>query len=418
MPLEPCFDYYEINTSDVWYFEQQAFFNTPTEEGHVRGVLGSLQKVLRNKVRPIRYQSDFTTEESQRYFNRKRQQYLDSWPDIEQAMRMDFFVEQGKLYDYNQPVILQPDWVDFDWWFAMKLRQYHLKQVAIPDFLSFQLDRSFTGNQQNFKRFLVLLLRQYQPQFFSETLTLTIQDWITELDNQVEQSQRQLTTKMSERATEPKPESSIPKLENSAIIPEGKSAPKQEETTPVISNEDATQNIINPVEKSSQPALELSTEPTSITQEKKIKSGLTKGEAKRYYAFASYLLKAYDKDRFYFRDNMDRMLDVLIALKKEPHPFIDPKTPMENFFAIFQRKKIWKRKRVKWMGTNKELQVFVHYLNNESKKIEALKHDIWITTLKCFVNKDGKDYSENQLKNASGKQQDRYQTLKDILSKL
>jgi hypothetical protein len=50
----------------------------------------------------------------------------------------------------------------------------------------------------------------------------------------------------------------------------------------------------------------------------------------------------------------------------------------------------------------------------ESQKIENLKNDIWLTTACCFVDKNGNDFSDTQLRTASGKNLNR----KDGLSKI
>lgn len=158
--------------------------------------------------------------------------------------------------------------------------------------------------------------------------------------------------------------------------------------------------------------IEVPTEPTAPAKRS------NKGEEGRKAEFDSFLLKSFENDRLYFDKANNKALGVFRELLKQKKPFIDSKTTRENFFNIFKNKKISAKNRVVWLGTNKELQLFVKLLNYNLKLIVDLKNDIWVTTPKCFVKRNGQSFKEAQLKNASGKNTKRYKTLEDILSGL
>ena len=107
-------------------------------------------------------------------------------------------------------------------------------------------------------------------------------------------------------------------------------------------------------------------------------------------------------------------LDLAFQLLKE-HAFIDTATELEQFKTIFRNKEITPQKRIKWIGSTKELQWFIKELMYESQKIVDLKNDIWLITASCFVDKNGKEFMDSQLRTASGKRLKRKDQLVQIV---
>lgn len=141
-----------------------------------------------------------------------------------------------------------------------------------------------------------------------------------------------------------------------------------------------------------------------------------KGERKMQEDFNSFLLKAFVENPKYFIINANEQLEILVQLKK--NGFIDSVTTPSQFQSIFQNKSISTKKQIIWQGSVKELQWFVKYLVYDSKKVVDLKNDIWLVTAKCFSHKNGTEYSDTQLRNASGKRIQRKELLESILENL
>ena len=130
----------------------------------------------------------------------------------------------------------------------------------------------------------------------------------------------------------------------------------------------------------------------------------------------SLQLEALRNQANYFQSNIHSFLEAFQSLKELG--FIDGDTDLEQFKDIFRNKKINPKKRIKWIGSIKELQWFIKELMYESQKIENLKNDIWLTTASCFVDKNGNDLSDTQLRTASGKKLNRKDEIIKIVNLL
>jgi hypothetical protein len=60
----------------------------------------------------------------------------------------------------------------------------------------------------------------------------------------------------------------------------------------------------------------------------------------------------------------------------------------------------------------------MNYLVKDLKKVELHENDIWLVAVKCFVDKDGKEFKTDQLRKASGDNYKRQKLLESILAKI
>ncbi|MCK8479759.1 hypothetical protein MUY34_03955 [Flavihalobacter algicola] len=141
-----------------------------------------------------------------------------------------------------------------------------------------------------------------------------------------------------------------------------------------------------------------------------------KTERKMKGEINSFLLKSLESNPDYFKRVQNRELFYKVYSKLKEGKFIASNTPFDDFIAIFSNKKISKRNRIIWKGRYVELQWFVKYLVYHLKKVVDLKNDIWNITVKCFVNKEGKEFYNKQLSDAKGKPYQRKALLEEILS--
>jgi len=69
-------------------------------------------------------------------------------------------------------------YIDFDFWFALKLRQFESKLSEIKNFLNFQLEANFNNSIIELAEFLKISIRQYQSKFLKKRVVETLKDWI------------------------------------------------------------------------------------------------------------------------------------------------------------------------------------------------------------------------------------------------
>lgn len=89
----------------------------------------------------------------------------------------------------------------------------------------------------------------------------------------------------------------------------------------------------------------------------------------------------------------------------------------ENFQKLFSGIGVSKSKRFIWCGDNIYLKLFVHYLI-KTDKIEPMGNENWTTTIKCFLNKKGKEFTIAQLQHANGGTEKRVSLLYSIVDSL
>jgi len=132
--------------------------------------------------------------------------------------------------------------------------------------------------------------------------------------------------------------------------------------------------------------------------------------------YSSLKLRELSTNPNYFQKNSHTLNAVLKQL--EDNDFIRKGTLFTDFKRIFKDSNIPENKRIIWTGTNKDLQWFMNYLAKVSKKIEYHKDDIWVVASKCFVDKDGKEFATNSLRQANGDDIERQKLLESILAKI
>ncbi len=133
----------------------------------------------------------------------------------------------------------------------------------------------------------------------------------------------------------------------------------------------------------------------------------------KYSVCHSFILKAHQTDKEYFKKNVVIILDTFQELKKN---FFSDDTNFDQFKLILTGSLIKPHDRIDWTGSFIELNIFVKLLNYDLKKIVPIKNGLWETTAKCFT-KNGAEIRPEQISKANGKT-DREEILNLILQKL
>ncbi|WP_299244156.1 hypothetical protein [uncultured Aquimarina sp.] len=296
--MKTYFNQLDIHTNHIFDFETECFFKDPLEfnKTQTRKILSQLIK----KLSPI----DKAYSKSLKN---------DPCPLIQ-----------------NYLITIESS--DFDYWFALKLRQYQIRLKDISRFLTYHLYNSFNNDKKLFYEFLKMTLLQYEKIFFNKKVSKMVKKYFN---------------------------SALFSIEHTFC----KTVPRKPKTD-----------------------------------------------------YNTLLLKSYQNEVFFFKKNIVVVMDVWSALKKDN--FISKETSFESFKNIFKDQLVDPKNRVIWTGTNKELQWFVKYLVYESNKVVNLYNDIWLVTIKCFIKSDGKEFTESQLRNASGTLLKRKKTIESVLSNL
>lgn len=170
--------YYEIDLSDIWEYEREAFFIHEYSNDYAEG----LQAQIRKLIIDTDPQRGLTKGQLNDYtFNKNYKQFQSTDGLIEKEFRLNFFFIGDTYYCYGNKLIIKKSNSNYSYWFALKLRQYESNLFEIDNFLTFQLERYYTNNKSNFTKFLSLLLLQYKDgQLISDKVIQTVQNWIVD----------------------------------------------------------------------------------------------------------------------------------------------------------------------------------------------------------------------------------------------
>ena len=324
---------YFINTADIWENEKSIVFSEYCNETIAINLLANLRGIIE-----LKGQCNFSQERFEKgddsfknYYSNEMKLFLESQFDFKELFRIEFFFDsKGNCFSYHIPVYVTKKDSNFDYWFALFLRQFDKNIIEIDNFLNFQLRTNFEENISKFVRFLTLCLRQYGELIHSKVIS-TAQEWI----------------------------------------------------------ENNTQHIKLQVRRNN------------------------KGVESNYIPKRSFKLKGVQDFNSYFEKKVMELPEIMKDLKKE---FVHDSTKIQQLKDILSGIEIEPKNRINWIGSFKELNMFVSILNYDLNKIESLKNGIWEIACFCFT-KNGKEISVNQLSHANGKETKRL-TLFSILEKL
>ncbi len=193
--MEPNYNYYEIDTSDIWEHERTLFLEGKSSEDIARKVLYDIQLLIAEQAKPVFGLEDYDRgdEQYKRYYQRMVNQFIEASNNLENLYRIEYFFFKDGCYQYDYNILIARSEKDFEFWFGLKLRQYESKISAIFNFLNYQLNRSFDDDLDAFCIFLKFNMRQYHGELFTDKVIDTINEWkVTKPKNEkVEEPERQ-----------------------------------------------------------------------------------------------------------------------------------------------------------------------------------------------------------------------------------
>ncbi|MCA0131761.1 hypothetical protein [Winogradskyella alexanderae] len=171
---------YDINIGDIWNFEQTLFQENQISENHVRELFQRIEDIIIHKGQPFLSTEDYDNggEEYRRNFRVYVTEFRDSLGDFKTRYTLNYFFTNEYAYYYNQVILIDKEFNDFDFWFTCKLRQFDSKLTNLNKFLDFQLKLNFGKNISNYVDFLKAIMIQYENELLNKRLIESLNYWI------------------------------------------------------------------------------------------------------------------------------------------------------------------------------------------------------------------------------------------------
>lgn len=173
------FKSYDIDIADIWLHERSLFLNDKSSRKLTNVIIDKAETIIINEGQPsfgINYRDSQEVQERE-YYERNYIEYVKATKSLKDRFCINFFFNKDSCFEYNQSIIVNRANIDFDFWFALKLRQYGYKISVLKNFLNFQLDTNFNNEIDEFVNFLKLNIRQYQYELLDKKVVDTVSDW-------------------------------------------------------------------------------------------------------------------------------------------------------------------------------------------------------------------------------------------------
>ncbi|WP_412560611.1 hypothetical protein [Winogradskyella sp. MIT101101] len=170
-------NYYEIEIADIWQYEQHEFLSDKSSDDLAKKIINKAEEVI-IKEGEESFTVDLDNVKSRAYYERNLNEYRKSSNTLKGRYNNNFFFNKQVCYQYDQNIIITQESSDFDFWFALKLRQYDSKLIEVKNFLEYQLERAFNKDLVRFIDFLKLEMKQSSDTIFNDRITETIDRWI------------------------------------------------------------------------------------------------------------------------------------------------------------------------------------------------------------------------------------------------
>ena len=193
--MEVIFDYYEINTIDIWPFEAQQYLlgnRTDEQTYRLKSILET--QIIKTRKEQIKLHKTVTIEPIVTVADYDKNTNKKLWLKhvqgfkiatcLRDQVRLDyfFFLDKGGLDScclLQQDIIIDRQNDAFDLWFVLKLGQYKDGLKYINEFLNYQLQESFQNDIEKYNSFLYILIKQYKNEFLNEELIELTIEWLS-----------------------------------------------------------------------------------------------------------------------------------------------------------------------------------------------------------------------------------------------
>ena len=174
------YSYYDINLVDIWLYEQSLFLSDKTSDDLAKKIIDKVEAIIIIEGKAafgINYR-DNKDEKIRMYYDRNKREHGEAYKILKERFRLDFFFNKYSCFQYDEPIIINSENIDFDFWFALKIRQYNSKTLSLIKFLDSQLVTNFNNDIKVFISFLKFGILKDQSEILLDEVKVAIDDWI------------------------------------------------------------------------------------------------------------------------------------------------------------------------------------------------------------------------------------------------
>ena len=192
--MKANFNYYTIDTIDIWPHEAQQFLSENRSGEHIlhlKSILETLiiktrkEQIQLNKtvtIEPFVTVADYDNDSNKEYWLRHVKEFKNA-TSLKDKVRLHYFniLDKGldSFFSLTQEISIDRKNDDFDFWFALKLGQYKGGVKYLNDFLKHHLQETFESDIEHYKSFLHILLKQYKNEFLNEDIIELTNEWLS-----------------------------------------------------------------------------------------------------------------------------------------------------------------------------------------------------------------------------------------------
>jgi hypothetical protein len=174
------FDYYIIDLGDIWDYEREKFIAGESNENFAEKIMVLTQENIIKLGQPSFGEKMISSDSN--YYRRNVTDYREA--DLTMKYKLDYFFNKDNCYEYTQTLIITRNERDFDFIFALKLRQYNDNLFKVQDFLGYHLINTFSNDSKSFIQYLTISILQFDY-LFNEGLKRQVKVFISLYEDRV-----------------------------------------------------------------------------------------------------------------------------------------------------------------------------------------------------------------------------------------
>lgn len=186
-------EYYKIDLGQIWYHEASEYILGKISDESIRFlkerfeelIVSTYLQQINEKRNNKSFHQTIIPVVTLSGFNEKQQPYalrqineLKKCRSLSDFIEIGLFTYQGNVFSHEQTIYISPKLIDFEFWFALKIKQYECGLKFLKFLLEFNSAVIFKNNFKGYKSVLDIILAQYSREYFSNELTVALKDWI------------------------------------------------------------------------------------------------------------------------------------------------------------------------------------------------------------------------------------------------